>query len=181
MAAKDVAVYEILYLVGESRDAELPKVREEVEKVVTGFGGTFLPEETEEKRNLAYEIRKENRGTYVARRFSIPMAGDEAFVEKKEETENPIDGISRLLRLHAPILRFMVLRAERLPELKAIPRVERTRQERRGSERRATPARRTTDRGPVAGRESDTKGKEVAERPVEQSKLDKQLEEVLDI
>ena len=180
MAAKDVAVYEILYLVGESRDAELPKVREEVEKVVTGFGGTFLPEETEEKRNLAYEIRKENRGTYVARRFSIPMAGDEAFVEKKEETENPIDGISRLLRLHTPILRFMVLRAERLPELKAIPRVERARQERRGGERRTTSVRRP-DRGPVAGRESDTKGKEVAERPVEQSKLDKQLEEVLDI
>ncbi|NTW14132.1 MAG: 30S ribosomal protein S6 [Candidatus Moranbacteria bacterium] len=177
--ANDVSTYEIFYLVGESRDSELPKVREEMEKIVTGFGGTFLPEETEEKRNLAYEIRKERRGTYVARRFTIPMAGDEPFVEKKEEKENPLDGINRLLRLYEPVLRFIVLRADKLPELKSIARVERPRQDRRGGERRT--AVRRPSRVPVAGRESDEKGKETKERPVEQSKLDKQLEEVLDI
>lgn len=172
---KTMHIYELLYLVGESKEAELSNVRAEVEKIVAGFSGTFLSDETEEKRNLAYEIRKERRGTYVARRFSLPAVSDEPFSEQ-EPVENPVDGISRLLRLYEPVLRFIVIRADRLPELKPIPRVERPRQERRPDRRARRP-----ERVPVAGRESDTKGKQIPERPVGQSELDKQLEAVLDI
>ena len=45
--------YELFYLVGESKDAELPRIRTAVEEVVTSNGGTFLAPMTEEKRKMA--------------------------------------------------------------------------------------------------------------------------------
>lgn len=201
MAAKDVKVYELFYLVGDSKEAELPSIREEVEKIVKGFGGSFLPEETEEKRNLAYEIRKERRGTYVARRFTMPVASDEPFSADAPEAENAIDGITRQLQLFPSVFRFLIVRAERLPELKAIPREERPkparRDERRGGRRFAERAERRIDsvraerpatetkEEPVAEAKEEAKKpatkKPVTKKPIAQEDLDKQLKEVLDI
>jgi ribosomal protein S6 len=62
--------YELFYLVGEKKEAELPQIKETVAKLVTDFGGTFLAPATEESRKLAYEIQGEIRGTYIARRFT---------------------------------------------------------------------------------------------------------------
>ncbi|NTW14824.1 MAG: 30S ribosomal protein S6 [Candidatus Moranbacteria bacterium] len=201
MAAQDVKVYELFYLVGDSKEAELPAVREEVEKIVKGVGGVFLPEETEEKRNLAYEIRKERRGTYVARRFTLPTASDEPFSEKQADKENAIDSVTRQLGLYSSVLRFLIVRAERLPELKAIPREERPkptrREDRRGggrrferSDRRSAPVRTERPETSEAKEESvkeETKETKVAKtakpaaKKVTQEDLDKQLKEVLDI
>ncbi len=181
MADKSVRTYELFYLVLDSRESALPEIRKKVEETVSGVGGTFLPEETEEKRNLAYEIRKERRGTYVARRFTLPVPGDEPFSEPStdEEPVNPIDAIDRELRLFGDVARFLISRAERLPELKAIPREERPRKRRDDRDRRP---RRPAAPKPVPGRAE--KAEEV-KRPVadkvDQEKLDKQLEEVLDL
>ena len=201
MAAKDTREYELFYLVGDSKEAELPKIREDVEKIVTDFGGTFLPEETEEKRNLAYEIRDERRGTDVARRFTMAEAGDEPFSASTPEKVNAIDGITRLLQLYKSVSRFILIRAEKLPELKAIPREERPKPVRRDDRRAGNDRgpRRFPDRGgerrttdpiraekPVVTVEEEVKPAETAKKadekkPVSQEDLDKQLKEVLDI
>ncbi|HWQ59859.1 MAG TPA: 30S ribosomal protein S6 [Candidatus Fimivivens sp.] len=194
MAAKETREYELFYLVGDSKEAELPKIREDVEKIVTDFGGTFLSEETEEKRNLAYEIRSERRGTYVARRFSMPETG-----EGMQDKENVIDGITKALQLYNAVSRFLIVRADGLPELKAIPREERPKPIRRddrrsgggrrfsdrGSERRAVePVR--TEKPAVMEEKTEENAEEVKaaasdKKPISQEDLDKQLKEVLDI
>jgi len=178
MADKSVRIYELFYLILDSKESEMSEIRKQVEGVVSEFGGTFLPEGTEEKRNLAYEIRKERRGTYAAYRFTLPVPGDEPVAERKEEPVNAIDAIDRKLRLLDGVARFMLVRAERLPELKAIPREERPRKrrdDRRGGRRPALPK-------PVPGRaEKVEETKRPAADKIDQEKLDKQLEEVLDI
>jgi ribosomal protein S6 len=192
MAAKDTREYELFYLVGDSKEAELPTIRTEVEKIVTDFGGTFLPEETEEKRNLAYEILDERRGTYIARRFTMPEAGDEPFSSETPEKANVIDAMTRLLQLYKPVSRFMLIRAERLPELKAIPREERVRPVRRDDRRGSSGPRRFPDRGgerravePIRAEKPTVKDEEKSvedeKKPIAQEDLDKQLKEVLDI
>ena len=198
--------YELLYLVGESRDGELPKIREDVEATVREFGGTFLPVETEEKRNLAYLIKKERRGTFFARRFTLPAVSDEPFAEVAEAKEGSIEGINRKLLLYTPVLRFLILRAEKLPELKAIPREERPvrRDDRRrpsSSDRRSFESRPAAPK-PVAAAVKVVEAPEVKEvkpvaevapKPVAEvapkpeekrmsaEDLDKQLKEMLDI
>lgn len=183
--------YELLYLVGESRDAELPKIREDVETIVREVGGTFLPAETEEKRNLAYEIRKERRGTYVARRFTLPFPGDEPFVEPTEAKEGAIDAITRKLNLYPAVLRSFILRADKLPELKPIPREERPKKVVRDSRRPSSfadrrPAKPVTGEEwkaeePVKPIETATKEEAPAAKPLSAEEMDKQLKEVLDI
>jgi ribosomal protein S6 len=117
--------YELFYLVGESKEAELPTIREEVEKIVKQFGGEFLSAETSEKRTLAYAVRKEKRGTYIARRFTIAARGDEPFVEVKgDPKDHPIVAMTKQLQLFSDIFRFFILRADELPELAPIAREE---------------------------------------------------------
>lgn len=185
--------YELFYLVGESREAELPKIREEVEAMVKGVGGEFLPAETSEKRNMAYEIGKERRGTYVARRFTLPGQSDEPFVEETEPAEHAIPAMTRALRLYPSVLRFLILRADELPELKPIPREERPKPVRRDDRRRPVTDRRPSK--PVVGeewkaeelvekkekKEQTPKAEELVEKKVDTEEMDKQLKEVLDI
>lgn len=175
--AEKAKVYELFYLVLDSKESGLSDIGGQVEAIVSEFGGTFLPETTEEKRNLAYEIHKERRGTYVARRFTLPVPGDEPIAERKEEPVNAIDAIDRKLRLLDGVARFILVRAERLPELKPIPREEHPRKRRddRRGHRPVVPK-------PIPGRkESSEEKKQPVEKKVDQEQLDKQLEEVLDI
>ena len=111
--------YELLYLVGESKESELPRIREAVEKMVVSADGTFLAPVTEEKRKMAYEVKKEVRGTYIARRFTLPDK-DERDASETAEAAHPLVVINRALQLSKDILRFLIVSAEGLPELKAI-------------------------------------------------------------
>lgn len=124
--------YELFYLVGESKDAELPRIREDVEKLVVSFGGTFLPAQTEEKRKMAYEVKKEVRGTYIARRFTLPDK-DEMDEKGAAHEVHPLVEINKALLLSKDVLRFLIVSAKGMPELKAIPREERPRTENRGN------------------------------------------------
>lgn len=107
--------YEICYLIGESKEANLDKIRPAIEGIIEKHKGTFLEGEFVKKRRLAYEIKREARGTYVARRFTIPSKDerDELFPDYDIMGE-----INKELRYNQDILRFMVVKTDDLPPLK---------------------------------------------------------------
>lgn len=168
--------YELFYLVGESKDAELPRIREAVEGVITANGGTFLAPQTEEKRKLAYPVKKEIRGTYIARRFTLPDKDEQetaAGLETVEGSVHPLVAINRTLQLSKDVLRFLIVHADDLPELKPIERVERPRTESKSGRYEKRGAMRPMPQAPVAPKEEA--------KPVSQEEIDAQLKEKLDI
>lgn len=106
--------YELCYLVGESKEPNLQKIKEEVSAIVSKEGGKWLEPQVEEKRKMAYKVGKEVRGIYIAQQFEIVRD------EEKEDAEknNSLDNISKKLNLYNNILRFIVIKAEDVPELK---------------------------------------------------------------
>lgn len=168
--------YELLYLVGETKDAELPRIREDVEKLVVSFGGVFLAPQTEEKRKLAYEVKKEIRGTYIARRFTLPDKDevDAAGTELVEGKAHPVVAINKALLLSKDVLRFLIVCAKGMPELKPIAREERPRTENRGN--------RYEKRGAVRPMPAPiVQPKEEEKKAVSTEQIDEQLKAKLDI
>lgn len=162
--------YELFYLVGETKEADLENIKTAVAKIVTDEGGVFLKPETEEKRKLAYMVKKETRGIYIARRFTLP---DHDEVDQETVEVHPLAKINRNLMLSKDVLRFLILRADELPELKAIPRIEKpktdgknNRYEKRGSVRALPEA-------PVSKNEGSA--------TVTSKEIDEQLKSKLDI
>ena len=164
--------YELFYLVGESKDEELPRIRETVEKTVTAEGGTFLAPVTEEKRKLAYPVKGEIRGTYIAKRFTLPDQ-DERDEKGISNDTDPVLAINKILKLSKDVLRYMILRADKLPELKPIPREERPRTESKSG--------RYEKRGAVRPMPAPIAPQEEKKKAVSQEEMDKQLKEKLDI
>lgn len=164
--------YELLYLVGESKESELPRIREAVEKIVVSAGGTFLTPVTEEKRKMAYEVKKEVRGTYIARRFTLPDKDERDASGDIQEVHSLIT-INRALQLSKDVLRFLVVSAKGLPELKPIERVERPKPEGRGGRYEKRGSVRPMPQAPVAPKETA--------KPVSDAQIDEQLKEKLDI
>ena len=164
--------YELLYLVGESKEAELPRIRLAVEEVVVSSGGTFLQPQTEEKRKMAYQVQHEERGTYIARRFTLPDK-DENEGSAAEMAVHPLSAINRALQLSKDILRFLIIAAKDLPELKAIERVERPKTDARGGRYEKRGAVRPMPQAPIAQKETA--------KPVSNAQIDEQLKAKLDI
>ncbi len=162
--------YELFYLVGETKEAELPRIKEAVEKIVTGEGGTFLAPETEEKRKLAYQVKKEVRGIYIAKRFTLP---DHDEVDPETVDIHPLTKINRALMLSKDVLRFIILRADNLPELKPIPRVEKPKTDTKNNRYERRGAMRAMPEAPVTKEEGNTK--------VSTQEIDAQLKTKLDI
>lgn len=168
--------YEILYLIGGSKEAEMEKIKGEVKELVSSLGGVFEEKETVEKRKTAYQIKQETHGIYIATRFELP------------ETEN-INEISRKMNLNNNIMRFIISRADELPELKS--KEERIREAERRStvpaekpeaKKEAVPQKETAKTAP----KEETK-EEVPAQPQEEKKItkleniDDKLEEILNI
>jgi ribosomal protein S6 len=99
-------VYELFYLIGASKETELEKIKSEAEKIVTDNGGVFSEKTTIEKRRLSYIVKHETHGVYIARRFEL-------------ETPENMKDISTKFNLHPEILRFIISKAEDLPQLKS--------------------------------------------------------------
>lgn len=161
--------YELFYLVGESKEGDLGRIKEAVEKTVTARGGTFLPPETQEKRKLAYPVKKEIRGIYCARRFTMPGKDD----TEEQTTGESLFDINRDLQLSTDILRSLVVRAEDLPELKPIERVERRETTSRTGRYERRGALRPMPQAPIAPQEE--------KKEISPEELDKQLKKQLDI
>ncbi len=174
--------YELFYLVGETKEAELPRIREEVEALVKEKGGEFLPTETSDKRRLAYEVKGETRGFYIARRFTLPDKSELVGAELEAEIAkgDAIAFLTRKLAISKDILRVLFLRAEELPELKPIERTEYNRRETRGA--RGPRRERATSDAPIAVSQATPAAVPAEpEKAVSKEEMDKQLSEVLDI
>jgi ribosomal protein S6 len=164
--------YELFYLIGESKNAELPRINEAVEEIITSNIGTFLAPRTEEKRKLAYSVKNETRGTYIARRFTLPDK-DERDASSAAEENHPLTAINNALNLSSDVLRFIIISAKELPELKAIERVERSKTEGKNGRYEKRGAVRPMPQAPVAPKETA--------KPVSDERIDEQLKEKLDI
>lgn len=97
--------YELFYLVGISKESELPKIKEDIKKIVLEEGGIFEEKETEEKRKLSYAVKHETHGIYTAQRFAL------------EDTDK-IQTINKKINLYSDVLRFLISRTDDLPELR---------------------------------------------------------------
>jgi ribosomal protein S6 len=164
--------YELFYLIGESQEGEKGAITARVQAAVEGEGGTFLAPATEEKRKLAYEIQKETRGTFIARRFTLPGV-DDLETERGADETHPLEKMNRALQLDKGVLRAMIVRADDLPELKPIERVEKPRTDRRGYEKRGG---RMQSEAPVP-----TQAPTEEQKAVTVEAIDEQLKDKLDI
>ena len=160
--------YELFYLVGISKETELPKIKEDLKNIVLEEGGVFEAKETEEKRKLSYEVKHETHGIFVAQRFEL------AEVEK-------IQTIIRKVNLYPNILRFLVSKAEDLPEL-------RTKEERiKGfpqQQVKEKPVRKVSEPQVRKFEKTENPKKETKEKPeekIDSEDIDKKLEEILNI
>lgn len=155
--------YELCYLVGESKKPELEKIKSDVMEIVATEGGKFTETETLKERKMSYEVKKEIRGIYVTRRFDVAGRDD------KNYNPETLNNITRKLNLYTNILRFILVRADELPELKTIEeRIEKIKPV-------ARPEARETKKPEFKKAEKPAEKKETA------AELDKQLEEILNI
>ncbi len=152
--------YELFYLVGGSKEAELEKIKAEVEDIVIKNDGKFSEKETLDKRRMAYAIKHDTHGIYVARRFEI-------------EPEK-ISEITKKLNLNLNVLRFIISRADELPELLS-------KEERIRAAVKETAIAREIQKPKVV--EEKTGKTEVTKKPEtpQQEDIDKKLEEILNI
>ncbi len=165
--------YELFYLIAESKESELPKIKELVGKIVESEGAKWLEPEIIEKRKMAYKINGQFRGVYIARRFKLPEKDVE---EYKMET---IQNISKQMKLSPDILRFVIVKADDLPELKPHEVVAGSRTARPFAKKEEKPA---YLKKPAVDKTAE---KEAAkEKPADKKEaksLDEKLEEILNI
>ncbi len=108
--------YELLYLIGASKKGDFATIDKDVHAIVTKHGGTWHDKKVTEERRLAYEIKHERNGLYVAQRFTLPDQ-DEREEQGIKENTNAIAEINRALTLHTGILRALIINAKELPPL----------------------------------------------------------------
>lgn len=110
--------YELFYLVGERQEANLEAIKEGVNSILALENATMVGEELSEKRKLAYEIKHQNKGTYITRRFELPEI-DFWADEANGEREFGIQAITNKLNLNNDVLRFLIVKTQDLPDLGA--------------------------------------------------------------
>jgi len=161
--------YELFYLVGESNKSKLEEIKENMKQTIIKEGGSFLEPQLTKERKMSYEIKNEIRGIYVAQRFETP--------EKESEKYNPelIHNVIKKFNLNSDILRFILVRADELPELS-----ERKKEEQKMKPKFETREDRTKQKPEIKKikEKSEENKKEDKET---QEDIDKKLEEILKI
>lgn len=171
--------YELFYLIGSSKEGDLDKIKKEVAEIVTQEGGAFEEKQTEEKRKLSYEVKHESHGIYIAQRFEL-------------EELDKIQEINRKMNLYNGILRFIITKADELPEL--LSKDERkakaasiAAKQNKPSEKPARTGKPTKETKP-AEEKKESKPAEAKEAPAKKEEakesnedIDKKLEEILNI
>jgi len=146
--------YELFYLVGESNEPNLEKIKEKMDGIIKEANCALLEPLVSRKRKMAYAIEKENRGTYVARRFEAPENDGSA------EENNIIKDLTHKINSGKDVLRFIISKTDELPPLKTVEEQK--------------PAARAREK-PKA---ESAKKENVSEKPEE---IDQKLEEILNI
>jgi ribosomal protein S6 len=97
-------IYEINFLVLQSKTAELEKIRKETKKFIESYGAKIIEEKEYLKRKLAYEINHETYGFFTVLRF---------------ETKNGMnfDELKVKLNQKSDVARYIIVRADELPSL----------------------------------------------------------------
>lgn len=157
--------YELLYLVGSSKEPELDKIKKEASDIVVSEGGVFEEKQVVEKRKMAYKIGSETHGFYVAQRFEL-------------ESPEKIRLITKRLNLNPHILRVIISRSSELPELTS-------REERKEKSANAPKRERLVEiKKPEMKKAPEAKPEpkeEKPEQPQTAEEIDKKLEEILNI
>jgi ribosomal protein S6 len=202
--------YELFYLVGQHQEPNLETIQTGVSAMLVAEGAKLLEPELTEKRKLSYEIKHQNKGTYVTRRFELEDI-DFWADEKNGEKEFGISAINNKLNLTNDVLRFLIVKTEDLPELGAkerrkaqelkTQRPETGRPQQRSDKReaprqfvkptRTTPAPAAVAPKPVVATPKvekvevikETEKKEIAKEMIKETPkdIDKQLDELLNI
>jgi len=91
--------YEIVFIIDpEAEDAEVMRLTEAVQKIITDQGGSITKTEMMGKRQLAYEINHKRDGVYVL--LEVDGSGAE------------IAELERRMRVNDRILRYMTVRVD---------------------------------------------------------------------
>ena len=98
-------IYEINFLVLQSKTAELEKIKKDTKKFIETFGAKIIEEKEYLKRKLAYEIQHENYGFFTVLRFEFKNAKN-------------LDELKIKLNQKTDVARYIIVRAEDLPSLK---------------------------------------------------------------
>lgn len=158
--------YELFCLIGASREAELENIRKDVIEIIASNEGVFEEKETQEKRRLAYRIKHETHGIYIAQRFSM----------EPEKLAN----ISKRFNLYPSLLRFIISKTDELPELKS--KEERIREANAQSERKAKIPAEPKREKPAEKSKEEFKSEDRKEKESpKEDEIDKKLEEILNI
>jgi small subunit ribosomal protein S6 len=105
-----LAIYESMVVFsGRLEPQEVDQEIDKVKGMIESGGGTFHGIDRMGRRRLAYDIRKEQDGYYAVLYF--------------EDTPDRIAPLQRAFRLNESVLRHIVFRKEKLPEIPP-PRVE---------------------------------------------------------
>jgi len=160
--------YELFYLIGGSKENDLEIIKKEISGIVISEGGVFEEKQTVEKRKLAYGIKHETHGFYVAQRFNL------------EDTEK-IKELIQKLNLYGKILRFIISRADELPEI--LSKEERIAKSSETPKLKAEQEQvRKTSPEQAANKESGSKDTfKTPGKKEENENIDKKLEEILNI
>ncbi len=97
-------LYEINYLVLQSKTSEIEKIREEMKKIIESFDAKVTAEKTYLKRKLSYEITHERYGFFTVLRFEIKDNGQ-------------IQELKKNLNINKDVSRYIIVRADELPSL----------------------------------------------------------------
>jgi small subunit ribosomal protein S6 len=120
--------YEVIFIIQpDAEDAEVMRLTESVQKIITDQGGTITKTEMMGKRQLAYEINHKRDGIYVL--LEVDGSGRE------------IAELERRLRVNDRVLRYMTVRVD-----------EDRRRADKFKARRARKAERKAERKPTAGK-----------------------------
>lgn len=176
-------MYEILFLIGQNEESRLKELESEVEKIITSIGGKFSEDRWQDGRKLAYPIKHQMRGTYIARRFEMSKQ-DIWAKETQEKQPDPTAEATKKLNLLDSILRFTIVRAEGLEPLKAFS--TRKDEEQQSHRRQAKIAPKTANRRgtptrkPVERKVPQTVQKpETPQRTSTSEEIDEKLDEIL--
>ncbi len=107
--------YELFYLIGRTKKDAFRTIDADVHAIVETHGGTWLEKQVVEERKLAYPIKHETHGLYIAQRFTLPDR-DECD-ETGTDVSGAIAAITNDLKLHTGVLRALIVRADDLPPL----------------------------------------------------------------
>ena len=92
-------IYEVVFIIDpDAEDAEVMRLTEAVQKIITEQGGSVAKTEMMGKRQLAYEIRHRRDGIYVL----LEVEGSGAEIAELE----------RRMRVNDRILRYMTVRVD---------------------------------------------------------------------